>query len=637
MLPLMTLMVTGVVAIAAPDERLRREPEAPKRQRFESKGRDWRLELVPSRYWPAQKGGCLAKLQPRRPREASERGEANARDQRPRGWYRHLVNDRAPERAIVTTDGRYMVTIDEWPRDSRRYPLVIYGASGEVVRHFRPPDVLDKRAATELAKAEGPASCWRDAQFAFSDDQKHLLIRRAKRDVLIVELATGRLLRGTDAEVERNAALKRLAGEALEAGDDFFLSADPQPVADPGDKFDFLQWINDQFAGSAEQDSGPLIDAATALFQPFAGEDAALAESYKAWDPGANAEVAGWLDANADAMDAFRQAADLQRWQFDLQSPDGSMMFATLPPLAPIRGLARAMWADSSRALSEGDVERALGNYFDTLKMGRQLGQRPTLIEHLVGMAMTGDTYEQLLRLPQRVDGPIDYAGLRQRLAAPEYEAPAVELAMEFERSAFHDTMQRLFTRDPDSGETRVDAEACRQFAPFLREGQDVDTWIRSLEGVDYQATTAEADRMHDRWLEIMRTPFPQAEQMSSDLIREIEASANPMIKTMMPALSRVRESYAATQSKRRAALLSLALQEQRQRDGSFPASLDQLRVDGVDTSYFTDPLNGQSYRYESDGATFRLRSAGLDGVDDLDSEVQIGRRGGDHTLYPPP
>lgn len=57
-------------------------------------------------------------------------------------WERVLVNDVAPERACVRDDGGYVVTLDEYRRGGARNALVIYGARGELLRHFLLIDLL---------------------------------------------------------------------------------------------------------------------------------------------------------------------------------------------------------------------------------------------------------------------------------------------------------------------------------------------------------------------------------------------------------------------------------------------------------------------------------------------------------------
>ena len=59
-------------------------------------------------------------------------------------WQRTLVHDTAPVHAFVRNDGRFVVTLDEYRRAGARHALVIYGANGELLRHFLLQDLLYK-------------------------------------------------------------------------------------------------------------------------------------------------------------------------------------------------------------------------------------------------------------------------------------------------------------------------------------------------------------------------------------------------------------------------------------------------------------------------------------------------------------
>ncbi|HEY3244674.1 MAG TPA: hypothetical protein VGM03_15140, partial [Phycisphaerae bacterium] len=517
--------------------------------------------------------------------------------------------------------------------------LVIYGPEGELIRHFRLEDLIDARAATEARERGAPVRWGRNTKFAFSRDERYLIVRPVETEIFLVELSTGNLLRRGEIGLARAPELESLLEEATAAGDDLFASTEPMPLADPDEPFDFLSWLNDQFRGTDDDNSAPLLEAAAASLTE--GTDmlsAAISAASNEWDLESAAAVSEWLDANAGALDLFRQAAHKSALRYDLQSEDGSMINATVlgMNLAPVRTLARGLVADASRALSEGHIEAAADDYRDVLAVGRQLLQRPTLIEYLAGVATTGIAYQGLLRVPLRApDGAVDYAALRARFAAAELEIPSAAPLVEMERLMFHDTLQRLYTTDPVSGRSAPDSERIETLAGQL--GCDKQDLGAAIERMPFEEILAKADEYYDAWAEALRRDFPSARQRFDDLNRLAESEPNLLVRKLQPVFGRIYQLQAAAQARRRAALLTMALHEHRQRKRSFPASLSELNVSGLDARTAIDPFTEQPFRYEPNGDSFRLWTPGVDGLEHGGKTVPLSQEGGDSVLFPPP
>lgn len=77
-------------------------------------------------------------------------------------WTTKLVNDEAPKEAIVSEDGRFVVTFDEIGKQSisvgyGENVLVVYGANGTLIRKFRLEELLTGQEIAGLRTIEG---CW---------------------------------------------------------------------------------------------------------------------------------------------------------------------------------------------------------------------------------------------------------------------------------------------------------------------------------------------------------------------------------------------------------------------------------------------------------------------------------------------
>ncbi len=90
-----------------------------------------------------------------------------------RVWERMLVNETAPRQGFVRDDGRFVVTLDEHSRGGARNALVIYGAEGELLRHFLLPDLLERDDWARV-KVQGEEVVWLEgASAGFASGSEH--------------------------------------------------------------------------------------------------------------------------------------------------------------------------------------------------------------------------------------------------------------------------------------------------------------------------------------------------------------------------------------------------------------------------------------------------------------------------------
>jgi len=105
-------------------------------------------------------------------------------------WKRELVN--VPHRAIVTDDGKYVVTFDTWGRVGFEHSLVIYGEQGKLVADHPLEALLSRAEIAERVQHSVSSRWWlRDATTSFNDRNDELTITLKWGKVLRVALATG--------------------------------------------------------------------------------------------------------------------------------------------------------------------------------------------------------------------------------------------------------------------------------------------------------------------------------------------------------------------------------------------------------------------------------------------------------------
>ena len=69
-------------------------------------------------------------------------------------WERKLVNDVAPVNALVSADGRFVITFDNWFRAGYGSDvMVIYGQSGQVIREFSLGDIVGYQRVSKFPRS----------------------------------------------------------------------------------------------------------------------------------------------------------------------------------------------------------------------------------------------------------------------------------------------------------------------------------------------------------------------------------------------------------------------------------------------------------------------------------------------------
>jgi hypothetical protein len=167
-------------------------------------------ETRPLREARSESGKYVLRIEAGRPGRAGQPCEATLYSQAERGaakrrvWQHQFVNDTAPVRALVRDDGRYVVTLDEYRRGGARHALVIYGAEGELLRHFLLPDLLDKSDWAHVTTSRHQVSWLDGARGAFDDAAEQFVITLKWERKIRIDLRRLRVVRAgetTDAEL----------------------------------------------------------------------------------------------------------------------------------------------------------------------------------------------------------------------------------------------------------------------------------------------------------------------------------------------------------------------------------------------------------------------------------------------------
>ena len=102
-----------------------------------------------------------------------------------------LVN--IPHRAMVSDDGKFLVTIDTYGRLGYDHSLVIYGKDGLPVRDFDLEDLLTEEEIKKVPTTVSSRWWSRGTRFRFADDQEHFILELPSNRTLRINLSTGKV------------------------------------------------------------------------------------------------------------------------------------------------------------------------------------------------------------------------------------------------------------------------------------------------------------------------------------------------------------------------------------------------------------------------------------------------------------
>ncbi len=412
------------------------------------------------------------------------------------------------------------------------------------------------------------------------------------------------------------------------------LGADP-PAPNVAEKTDYVSWYN-SFAATEGPSAVPFYQSAADNYVDFAGGDELLTRAL-AGDAEAltSPEVTQWIEDNQLALADFREASNYDYNGMIAESEKGDMIGILLPYLVKHRGLTRALVADGRRMMLEGDVDGAMDAYVDAIAAGRQTGRGRTLIDSLVGTAMQAAGTEALLDAFATGGDTIDYAAVAEKLesAAAVQPRPMTEL-MQFERMMYMDATQRMFEMDPETNTPVVTPESLRRYNVLDYAGEGGGDPIRTMGmlSLDFKETTEIGNAYYDAITESFQQPYPEARASMEAVEQQLQEDTHPMIRTLLPALSRANFTSTRGETARRGTLLLARIKAYEQQNGAPPESLDAFGG----ASYTVDPFTNAPFRYERTPEGFRLYSAGGDSVDNGGIHDERAEQN-DYVIWPRP
>jgi hypothetical protein len=354
------------------------------------------------------------------------------------------------------------------------------------------------------------------------------------------------------------------------------------------------------------------------------------------WAADESALFVGWLQTNAKALSALREAAVRAQYYNPLlpDAQEKGLSTAAVPNVQSYREVAGAFCARALLYTAQGNAVEAWQDLLAAHRLARHVGRGGTVFETLTSTSLEMLVCRAEVAFLDRIkpDAKTAQGYLHDLLALPQ-RRPVTEQIDQAERMWFLDTIMQLNRQ----GINRVPLYGADD-QPIHHKLHDED-----LKGIDWNAALEIANKGHDRLVGVFREPDRAAR---SRKLLEIDtefraltarfgngngaatlasagsagerwrlfgemlfAGLNGNYRRVMDASDRAHQVFDNT-------LVAFALARYQRINGRYPDSLTRLAPDHL-TAVPIDLFSGTELIYRPNKAGFLLYSVGVNGIDD--------------------
>jgi len=346
-------------------------------------------------------------------------------------------------------------------------------------------------------------------------------------------------------------------------------------------------------------------------------------------------KIKKWVELNESAWQEFVVASSksycFREYQYSPNTKDEDKWLYNiiLPHLAELKELAKLGRWQARMHIDANQPRQALEDCLSIARAGSHWQQgKGTLVEQLVGLALSGLGYTEILNIAGTKDlSSVDLKHLQQELLQA-YPQSFPLMNMEGERLLFMDAVQRLFTEGGPGGGHLVPHKLT-----YLGDitGSADEVRINMVRLPFYTAaamvhagrdeTIAKGNEIYDRLGKLAKMS-PYEKHISDPNGIEGMISTLPkyryfLIHLLMPAIDRVSEIAYRGKASHQATITVLALRRWRLEKNEYPANLDELIAAGYLRELPADPFSDKTLVYKKTGDDFTLYSVGFNFKDD--------------------
>ena len=370
-------------------------------------------------------------------------------------------------------------------------------------------------------------------------------------------------------------------------------------------------------------------------------------------------EVKKWVELNQPAWQGFETAAAksycYREYAHDPNDEERWLLSIMLPHISDIRSVATVGIWRSRIAAEQGRIHQSLDDCIAVARAGSHWQGKGTLVEQLVGTAMTRMACREIVSILEANNPPADLLRQTCRELSDIYPNGYTPMNVEGERIGFMDTVQHVFTKGGLGGGHLIPgAWACIADEPiYSLEGQDKMLFMplyaaESMIHARRDKTIAKANEFYSRQEKYTKlTPYQRQAaniETAGDMINSLPRHKFFLLHILTPALDRVAELGFRGKASYQATLTILALKRFQAEKGQHPDNLDELLTAGFLDELPMDPYNDKPLVYKKTDDNFTLYSLGPNFQDDAGhpgktekGQIADWRDNGDTVFWPVP
>ena len=386
-----------------------------------------------------------------------------------------------------------------------------------------------------------------------------------------------------------------------------------------------------------EENAATYYNKAFGLMKDWPSEDAEtrarkiIKEGWKEEDK----ELEELLKANEPAFEEFRKGLVKEKCRFI----SGEITYDTpLPHLKKARDMARLLMLEARLYERNGDLEKAITNSLDVIKLGRDLGQDRILISKLVDIAIFSISYaalkdlvgsenltpalsritlsrvmeleERSVSMRETLEGEAAVAKSAVRWTLIDIEEEAATKAEETPLEKTKKMWRNFLVLKAPNEKKRLTFLVIKQ--TYRRIDEYYGRTISFIEKGDYKAISAFEDaywkKIEERKLTLR--DFLRANEKFPELMVDV------LFIILLPGTGRSSIYFANAQARERFIITTLAVRLFKMEKGRWPEKLDELVPEYLDEVPL-DPFALKPLRYKKHESKWIIYSIGPDGKDD--------------------
>jgi len=339
-----------------------------------------------------------------------------------------------------------------------------------------------------------------------------------------------------------------------------------------------------------------------------------------------------WIRKNEAAWQEFKTGSSksycYREYEYDPNNEKKALWEIVLPNFSRIKDLARLGIWHCRINLKEGKTHQALEDCVALARAGSHWQGKGTIIEQLVGLAISALAHEQIMNILATTDIPTTNLKQIQQQLSEIYSDGYPLMNLEGERLAFLDMVQNVFTDGGPGGGHLIP----QRWNWLMDNENDFEMWkdlglltplstAASMIHAGRDETVSKANEFYNRCAKNAKiTPYEKHIgniDNADKILFSMHEYRYFLLHYFMPALDRASEIVYRAKVTHESTVTILALKQYRLEKNEYPAKLNELVTAGYLKELPIDPFSNKPLVYKRMGNDFILYSFSYNFTDD--------------------